>query len=178
LFAAFPFSPAYASSSDVAGIEPVLRFRGGPSFEEKYQGTGPAWFAGASAGILVAHTLTATVGMDRISLDATRAATPLTLQVELSRPFQRWITPRLYGGWGAYLVQTVRTSDLDFFGAPPHGGDPRTETYWGSYVGAGLSLRITGGTMFDLGLRLQRAGNRYQVPLSLDTIDTGFTFRL
>jgi len=115
--------------------------------------------------------------MDRVNLDATRVATPVTLQFELGRPLHRWITPRLYGGWGAYPVQTVRTSDLDFFGAPPHGGDPRTETYWGSYVGTGLSLRITGSTMFDVGYRYQRASDRFY-DLSLDTIDTGFTLRL
>jgi opacity protein-like surface antigen len=159
------------------GPQAVLRFRGGPSFEHNNQNTGPAWLGGASAGVLIAGQATVMLGIDRISLDHSRAATPLTLQIELSKPFQRTITPSFVGGLGAYIVEIVHTTnDLDFLlGGPP--GPRQTEAMLGWYLGAGLSFRISSSTMFDLGLRHQQATGHYDY-LSLDTIDTGFTFRL
>jgi opacity protein-like surface antigen len=166
-----------ASPGGGAGIRPVLRFRGGPSFEHNNQNTGPAWLGGASAGVLIAGQATVMLGVDRISLDHSRAATPLTLQIEWSKPFQRTITPTFAGGLGAYLLETVGSAtSVDYFLGNPPG---RREIDWtlGWYLGGGLSLRVSRNTMLDLALRHQQAGGPYS-QFSLDTIDTGFTFRL
>jgi hypothetical protein len=117
-----------------------------------------------------------TVGVDRISLDDFRVATPVMLQVEYGRPFQG-LTPRLSAGAGPWFVQVVQTVDVDFFGAPPPDVPHRTVSLFGGYVGAGFSIQFLKNAMLDLGLRYQAAHNE-RGTLHLLTTDAGFTYRL
>ena len=170
---------ARAAEVDAAdrGLKPVVRIRGGPSFENNGGNTGPAWFGGGSAGVLIQRTAIVTVGIDRISLDEFRVATPVMLQLEVSRPFRIPVTPRLLAGLGPWFLQAVQTYDVDFFGTPPPGVSHRTYTLLGGYLGSGLSFRVLKSAMFDIGLRYQAAHNEGGT-MHLITTDAGFTFRL
>src|SRR5438045_3198696 len=96
---------ANAAASD-RGPRFVLRLRGGPSWEQSGNKP-PAWFAGTSAGMLIAGRMTIMAAVDRISLDADRAATPVSLQVDYWEPYRAWVTPRIQAGLGIYLLQTA-----------------------------------------------------------------------
>ena len=114
--------PADASTS------PILRLRGGPSWEDNNSYTGPAWFAGASVGAEINRSTLVTLGADRIDLDDFRVATPVMVNVDVGRRFRDGVRPSLVAGVGPWYLQIVRTVDVDFFGGPPSGarhGDSR-----------------------------------------------------
>jgi opacity protein-like surface antigen len=117
------------------------------------------------------------LGVDRISLDDARAATPLTFQVDVSKPFRGIVTPRVEGGLGAYFLETVQGGvSIDFLLGGPS-GRKETDTLFGGYLGGGMSFRVSNSTMLDFGARYQHAKRR-EHEVNLVTTDAGLTFRL
>jgi opacity protein-like surface antigen len=164
----------------------ILRLRGGTVYSDPDRGGGQAWLAGGGVGVGVTRDCIVSANFDHLSgdLPGARQLEPMTIQLELGRPFQHRVAPRLEVGAGVYLNSPVNISYRIPVAPVPLASQAsetvrygRTDAPFGMNMGGGVSFLLSSSVMFDLGARYHQTMGSANV-LILTTVTAGLTFAL
>jgi opacity protein-like surface antigen len=184
-------SASHASAtSDGAQGRAILRLHGGTVYADPDPGTGPGWLAGGAVGMGIARNVVVTANYDHFHVDQGDGQRvdidPVTVQLEIAKPFQRWISPRLEVGGGVY-VRSRPPNPVVFPTGPvplePGGSSAfqeygrRTDSPFGINMGGGLSFLLSRNVMLDLGARYHQLTGRRDTSV-FTTVSAGLTIGL